>query len=192
MKFCSVDDCDRKQDARGYCKKHYSRFRRWGDPLIVKYHKGNGSCLVEGCTNKYHSKGYCNKHSARLTRYGDPLGKPESRRSNGNGYIDRNGYIILYAPENPNSSKTGKLMEHRMVMSNFIGRTLYKDETVHHKNGIRNDNRIENLELMVKYHPIGQKPEHLVLWAEEILDRYGGERKDRREREFRSFGEGLH
>jgi hypothetical protein len=61
---------------------------------------------------------------------------------------DRNGYVYVYCPSHPHSSADGYVMEHRLVMESYIGRYLDKDEAVHHKNGKRNDNRIENLQLM--------------------------------------------
>ena len=64
--------------------------------------------------------------------------------------------------------------QHRVVMEEQIGRPLRKNENVHHKNGVRDDNRPENLELWVKTQPAGQRVEDLVEWAREIVDSYGG------------------
>ena len=58
------------------------------------------------------------------------------------------GYIKLYRPGEEGTDKNGIILEHRYVMAKHIGRPIRADEAVHHINGIKTDNRIENLQLM--------------------------------------------
>lgn len=89
---------------------------------------------------------------------GRGLGKcgPESPGWKGGRYIQqRDGYVYVYAPDHPFAKKNGKggggyILEHRLVVEAHLGRYLTKDEEVHHINGIKDDNRLENLEVVVK------------------------------------------
>lgn len=60
---------------------------------------------------------------------------------------DKHGYVLIHLPSHPCSNRHGYIREHRLVMEEMIGRPLDSDEVVHHKNGQKDDNRPENLEL---------------------------------------------
>lgn len=89
---------------------------------------------------------------------------------------DANGYIHIWEPEHPNANigrNKAYVAEHRKVMSDYIGRPLRNDKTVHHKNGNRSDNRIDNLELWTKNHPSWQRVDDILKWAKMFLELYG-------------------
>lgn len=65
----------------------------------------------------------------------------------GHKKIRSDGYVCIYSPNHPDARNDGYVQEHRIVMEQYIGRRLSKEEVVHHKNGVRDDNRIENLVL---------------------------------------------
>lgn len=62
----------------------------------------------------------------------------------------KDGYVYIYFPDHPKSTKDGYIMEHDLIMECLIGRHLKNNEVVHHKNKVRDDNRKENLQLMTK------------------------------------------
>jgi hypothetical protein len=82
----------------------------------------------------------------------------------GSRFVARNGYVRVHKPDHPNANCDGYVQEHRFVMEQLIGRPLDRSESVHHRNGIRGDNRPENLELWVSPQPSGQRPEDLADW----------------------------
>lgn len=71
LRLCQIDGCDGEVVARGWCSKHYCRWKRYGDPLYLK--RRRRKCIIEGCENWRRSRGYCARHYTSLRRYGDPL-----------------------------------------------------------------------------------------------------------------------
>jgi|SRR3989344_15011 len=88
--------------------------------------------------------GIRNKRSYNADRRG-----PNAGFWRGGRYKDnRSNYIWVYSPEHPFKKKAGYVLEHRLVMEKFIGRYLRPNEIIHHRNKIKDDNRIENLEII--------------------------------------------
>lgn len=93
---------------------------------------------------------------------------------NGGRHTTRGGYIRVQKSDHPAAfGRGGYVLEHRLVMEEMLGRFLLPYENVHHKNGKKDDNRPENLELWVRTQPKGQRAQDLVEWAREILAKYG-------------------
>ena len=73
----------------------------------------------------------------------------------------------------PRAGSNGYVFEHVLVMEELVGRHLVAGETVHHRNGVRDDNRPENLELWTRPQPAGIRAADAVAWARQVLERYG-------------------
>lgn len=148
------------------------------------YYKENRESVIEK-TVKY------GKEKRRKAK-GLPLDHPNLIAKKGDGHITSTGYKYITKKGHPNSRTCGgirkngkkhiyegRIYEHTYVMSIHLGRPLTKNESVHHKNGVRHDNRIENLELWHKGQPAGQRLDDKIKWAIEFLDGYGYDTKKR-------------
>lgn len=170
---CAVDGCDRDAKSRGWCHAHYQRWRAHGDVRADIPLRGTGDCLVEDCDRSRHARGYCRTHYRRWLQDGVPRGDDPIRVVTGTGFLNH-GYWIVPVPTAERHLTGGehRVGEHRLVMARHLGRALYPDETVHHVNGVRTDNRLENLQLWSSVHPQGQRIEDKVAFALTILRRY--------------------
>ena len=88
------------------------------------------------------------------------------------GKTHKEGYILITKKGHPNSNKRGRILEHTYVMSEFLGRPLLPNEEVHHKNGIRDDNRLENLELRTCHHGGGARVIDMIEFCVDYLKQY--------------------
>lgn len=91
----------------------------------------------------------------------------------GDGFI-HHGYTNVPVPQEDRWLTDGRtpVGEHRLVMARSLGRPLTADESVHHRNGDRADNRLENLELWSRFQPNGQRVADKVAWAQEVIRRW--------------------
>lgn len=131
-----------------------------------------GPCLYsdKGCTKIASAKGMC-RSCYEKKRHGIEPMTGKMRGNRGSRVKDAKGYIFVYLPEHPMA--TGPyVLEHRLIMSEYLGRNLLDTENVHHKNGQKDDNRIENLELWSTAQPKGQKIQDKIDFAVSILETY--------------------
>ena len=143
--------------------------------------KGTGLCEECGAEYVRRSDTKANRVAERFCamRCKRAYENREGRSVNADGYVTIPRKPTLAVTPNGDGytrvnlgPRRGRILEHRYVMEQILGRELLPGENVHHKNGHRDDNRPENLELWVTRQPKGQLVDDVVEWAVEVLGRY--------------------
>lgn len=179
----------RQKEGFSFCSRHcYSKQK-----IKVLYCKTCNAPIDR--RKKYCSRSFCNpcyrkdynkRHPEKVEKNrkyitdkvrikrGLPLDHPRLIAKPGEGHKWKNGYRCIYKPGyHGRKNKSGRLLEHIWVMTQHLGRNLFKGENIHHKNGIRDDNRLDNLELWNTSQPSGQRVDDKISFYKEFLEQYG-------------------
>jgi hypothetical protein len=167
--------CPNPHRANGYCSSHLWQLSEGRDPtpLLGRGGKKHDHCTYPECGRKHSANGLCRSHNSQRER-GQPLRPIMPRPNRDVRHVTKQGYVLVRAPDgHPNAKKSGYILEHVLVMTTVLGRPLKPGESVHHKNGLKDDNRPDNLELWSLHQPKGGRLRDKVQWARWLLREYG-------------------
>lgn len=131
------------------------------DSVIIKACEECGT-EIRRARSQYRMRAFCGTVCRQSNRSRDSV-----RQINAGGYAK-----LFVGQHHPGADSSGHILEHRKVMQDILGRALLPEENVHHKNGVRSDNRPENLELWTRSQPSGQRVADKLRWARELIAIY--------------------
>ncbi len=182
--FCQVCNADltgtrkkRCEECRpistcGDCGKQFSYKLRYKRCTTCQYHFEKQNYPDRHNENR---KRAAKRYNAETRiKKGLPIDHVFPKGPRGAGYLNKKGYLLV-TWRDPNDKKIKRKYQHVLIMMHHLGRELHAHERVHHKNGIRNDNRLENLELwsLNGGQPAGQRVEDRINFYIEFLEEYG-------------------
>lgn len=147
--LCRVEGCGKNLLTHNFCSKHYQRNKKYGNPT-EPYHwlgrpKSGKDFICETCEKLFYRSPsetikskprYCSRHCAFKGMKGQL--KTITPIKDRKWFKSAKGYLV--------TTIRGKwLWQHRWIVEKHIGRSLKKEEIIHHLNGIKTDNRIDNL-----------------------------------------------
>lgn len=166
-KTCSK--CGLEKTLDGFHRASTGKHGRRGDCIecVRKRQKSRYSLLSDHEKGGHNRKVACECGGLK-TQYSDSCRNCRSfDPENPSWRMASDGYMIA-------SFQGKEVRQHRWLMERHLGRSLKSHETVHHVNGIRDDNRIENLELWSTAQPAGQRVSDKLKWCKEFLAEYDG------------------
>lgn len=152
---CEVEECNTSILSRGMCGKHYQRWKKYKDPLIdkpIKKKSKTGKYLVcENCGETFYRcpseiKKGSYKYCSRDCGFTGQRGKLKNIKplEDKNWYVNRRGYLQT-------TVRRKRILRHRWVMEQHLGRKLKPSEKVRHLDGDKLNNDIDNLVIMSDY-----------------------------------------
>ncbi len=174
---CSADGCNERARKNGMCVRHWRQWMRTADAPAVTPRGIKPPCSVAGCEHASRHRGMCSTHYKRWQRTGQTDLVP-GRRPKGAGALTEGGYITVVCPPELAAMRQGRalpgrILLHRLVMAAHLGRALTDEETVHHRDGDKQNCAIDNLELRVGCHGKHQAVEDALAAARALLRQHG-------------------
>jgi len=175
--ICSIQNCKKVSRSNTWCQMHYTRWKRHGDTGINL--RSGGYCSVDNCSRKMYAKKLCKLHYQRWQNNGTTditsnhayesttgqfirtrqIWTPEDYN---NGHTNNKGRFMVYMPDHPCAYASGYILRSHAVWWITTGEIVEYGYNLHHKNHIKTDDVIGNLELIEHAEHIRQHMKKLI------------------------------